>query len=563
MWGYTDGRDNGELVTGEPRLKRRYLSASDQKLGATLPLKLRSLAWVAEARPDLFGHVLFQYSRRRRRRVRSEPGLLPQPAWATMALVPHTDSLREPLQVGWDPVPRVTTWPGHIFDEIDMLIHAHWLLRVGMTAPAALLTRSLLERWTANVAFSHGVERLPGEEEEAFISRTWLVYDRPDFPRVVGAWWATLSEVCHGRLTAGRLGSKIVGHIDADPLKNTDLHEGISAVLELVFRQMRGALASIVRDAGAHEHVPMLQAKPPLQAALDEPFDISWAYEDLEYFEAHRVRSEQWIQLAAIYRSSIRDPERRLTERFDWELAFGSLLERRGRAIERARIAFAEERDVPDHELNPGELAARMFRHECFVEVGFLLAAESNSAERLALLTGSQALATATHLWLEDLDASMGCVRIVLEQTARLRAHRLKRSRAERQEQRNITSASRWVELAGWGRLTALVRAVNEFAHSGAKTQRAGARQILLLLQGSDPHPQQSRKAALEAAAQLFALEVNARLRAVSPQASEQFIEHVTLQSEEEQLRILEDYLENAHRLRNYDFGAADSLDEM
>jgi hypothetical protein len=60
----------------------------------------------------------------------------------------------------------------------------------------------------------------------------------------------------------------------------------------------------------------------------------------------------------------------------------------------------------------------------------------------------------------------MPCVRGVLEQACRARAHRVKPARAARVEDMGAAAGpARWLEAAGWRRLAVLGRALGEFAH--------------------------------------------------------------------------------------------------
>lgn len=159
--------------------------------------------------------------------------------------MPIIDHLREPLSVGWEHTTPDSSWPRVLIHAVDDVVRALWLLRAGLTVPAAIQARTVLERWTFNVAHTHGLNQLAGETDEHYISRVWQVYGHRDIPREVGPWWATLSEVVHGRDTAGRLGTHILSSAPCSPNQTTDLHDGICAVLELCMRQIRGGLSIV------------------------------------------------------------------------------------------------------------------------------------------------------------------------------------------------------------------------------------------------------------------------------------------------------------------------------
>lgn len=412
-------------------------------------------------------------------------------------LIPAADRLRTHVGADWDPLEQDDTWPKTLHHAIDHAVDARWYLRAGMTVPAALIARTLLERGTLNVAHGFAIERSDDEDDEAFISRVWRAYPHLSIPREAGAWWAWLSELLHGRPGTGAFGSESAIPITSDLGPSVPLHVAISRILELSIRQVRGGLSTLAESEGLTDTIPAFQSDPPEGSSIPEPFPLTHAFLPLEYYEAYRNRSEQWVQLAALYRKNVTDDSRKLTTHFDPVMTIESLLERRGRAVERARYAFENEKTVLGDDFDPGLLASKMFRFVSIAQMARLLAAASGGPEQDALSTAAQAVDGAAHLWLEDSDYSMGCVRVLLEQTARLRVHRLTSVRAARLEARPRASASRWLSDAGWGRLAVLMRAVNEFSHLGLRTRRRGAREALSLLQLDGPELETSRGSAL------------------------------------------------------------------
>jgi hypothetical protein len=558
----SDGRwlfiDRSDLINGEEHPKYDTRLEADRKVAAALWPRIKSLTWAAQNQPSAFAPALFSFSKRRRHMTRSLSGLLPTEGWSLLTLIPVVDQLREPLGADWDPWAAPSSWPRVLFNGVDDAVNVMWLLRVGLTIPAALLARALLERWTYNVAHHYKISRLLGESDSDYMSRVWQVYTPYGVPSHVGSWWGTLSEIVHGHQTAGRLGSFIVSTVSESPEANVEIHRGICLTVGLCLRQIRGGLSNVVVDAGERRYVPPLQADAPVFEVPSEPLDLEEAFEDLDYYEAHRVLSERWTQLAALYRENVKDPDRRLTEQFDPVLTVECMLERRGRAIERSRAAFATERESMGDDFDPGFLAARLFRYACFSELALLLGSDCDGPEAAALLTAAQCLDAAVHLWLEDSDHSMGCLRVVLEQTARLRVHRLKKRRAVLMETRGDASSSRWLEEAGWRRLSVLLRAINEFAHLGANSRRHGAREALLQVQIDDPQAETSRGSALDSVAHLLAFELHDRLAAESKTAAACFTGSVTLIDQQAHLSRLERYLNNAQALRDFDFGEPD-----
>ncbi|MBW9120781.1 hypothetical protein JNB63_11815 [Microbacterium trichothecenolyticum] len=519
--------------------------------------RLNSLRWVAEKKPEAFAPALFSFGIRRRVQIADAPSLLPPDGWAVAMLVPAADRLRRHFGANWDPMALPSTWPNILYEAVDDVMTGLWHLRGGMTVSAALIARSLLERWTLNVAHHFEIEREPGEDDAEYISRVWRSYGHPTIPEEVGAWWSWLSELLHGRdgnAAFGTDNSRAIQLVDSD---NVSLHSSISRILELSLRQVRGGLSALAEAEELTDTIAIFQCRAPQLSPMDEPFPLTEAFLPLEYYESYRVRSEQWVQLASIYRTNVEDESWNLTTGFSPVMACEALLERRGRAVERARLAFEDEKRLRLADFDPGMLASKLFRFISIAQMGRILANDASAHERASLVTAAQAIDGAAQLWLEDSDYSMGCLRVLLEQTARLRVHRLKPDRAARLEAAYRTPSSRWISAAGWGRLAVLMRAVNEFAHIGLRTRRAGARRVLQRLQVEEDGLQTSRGDALMSVVYMFAFELHARL-SVEPVVASAFTRTVTLLDEDGHVARLESYLQKAHAWRQEDFGSPD-----
>jgi hypothetical protein len=250
-----------------------------------------------------------------------------------------------------------------------------------------------------------------------------------------------------------------------------------------------------------------------------------------------------------------------LAEGTSGPLAEAALIERRGRAVERARKAFHDEFEMVGDDFDPGSHAAALFRYITIGEAALLCAEWTSGFEADALRTASAALRSAWWMWLEDTDDAMACVRGCLEQTCRARAHRLKPGRAVRVESAGaLVTSTRWLEAAGWKRLGVLSRALGEFAHISLRSRWSGARQALTVIQAEDTERSMftARGHALEAAAYLLAHEVAQRLDMVAPGAASAFREEVTLLPDAEHDRHIEDLLQRAFQRRDTDFGPSD-----
>lgn len=177
------------------------------------------------------------------------------------------------------------------------------------------------------------------------------------------------------------------------------------------------------------------------------------------------------------------------------------------------------------------------------------------------LRTAAAALQSAWWLWLEDTDDAMPCVRGVLEQTSRARAHRVKPARAARVEDTGAAaSPARWLEAAGWKRLAVLGRALGEFAHVSFRARWSGARDALSAMQASSiPHPDSTARGhALDAASCLLAHEVAVRLDQACPAVGSAFRARVTGLGIDHHERYVEELLQRSLDLRGTDFGQPD-----
>ena len=147
----------------------------------------------------------------------------------------------------------------------------------------------------------------------------------------------------------------------------------------------------------------------------------------------------------------------------------------------------SQSRNLFGDEFDPQSLEWRLFQNIAIGEAAFLAAGWATGHEADALRTAAAALHSAWWLWLEDTDDAMTCVRGVLEQTCRARAHRVKPARAARIEDMGAAaSTARWLETAGRKRLAVLGRALGEFAHISFRARWSGARDALASLQADD-----------------------------------------------------------------------------
>lgn len=214
----------------------------------------------------------------------------------------------------------------------------------------------------------------------------------------------------------------------------------------------------------------------------------------------------------------------------DDEIASLSFVWHRSRYINVALQSLRAERDMVGDDFDPQNLSGR-WTYAMTVTEAASMAARWYPTEHMrdAGFAMGAGLRSAWWLWLEDDDRAMTILRAVLEQCARLRTWRLKPTKAQRLEDRGaLTTPRDWIEAAGWKRLTALNRALGEFAHAMPRSDWSGARELLAQLQ-DDPNldPDKTivtaRGAALNLVTEMVADEIAATVRPQSGVVADAF----------------------------------------
>ncbi|MEW2331493.1 hypothetical protein AB0880_27235 [Micromonospora chersina] len=428
------------------------------------------------------------------------------------------------------------------------------------------IARSQLERWTFNVASHHRLAAQgPQESTRDYFRRVWSIYPAVSKIVDVGAAWVILSEWLHGR--GGIAEALEYDWVAADLAQAASVsvpdatlrhHALIGSVLTVALMQVRGCAATLALGSGQEDYVKALQVVCTAPATIED-LNVS-LLAPLDHIRVFGPTGKQLVSIARFYRQAICHDELRevTTSAISVKLATDATLERRGRAVEREREAWADEAKKLGPELSLGFLAARLFRYCAISEAALIASRWATGKEREALASAAAALRSAFWLWLEDTDVAMTCVRVVLEQTCRARAWRVKPARATRVEAGGgVASPARWVEAAGWKRLGVLSRALGEFAHINVRSRWTGARGALNAIQ--DPNERwpenTARGNALDSAAYLLAHEVAVRLDAATPTFGEKFRESVTLFDREAHEEHVERLLERGQALKGFDFG--------
>ena len=593
LWEGWRGVSSGRK-SGSTRARRREDERQEAARYRRLLARARTLAFepaeLDEAigqEPRLLDVVLTSRHATRRALFGRCPELLPAQGRTVLALIPPADAVLTRAGAGWSAAPDCwgrTTWPDMLRWGLDKAADTCRLLRVGLTFGALVLARAQLERWTLNVAAYHKVAAMTGTESAAdYIRRVWSVYPQVSESIDMGLAWGELSEWLHGRgsITAAlgeigdaaslarpgtRAGDSGTGSLPSDGKLTAmfGVHARLGAVAEIVMRQVRGGVSLLAQELYGDKFTPALQMTiRPDEKDGTEPINLMSVLGALDFQMVFGEAGKEAVRTAIAYRAFVGHDGTTdlLTSGTSPGLTVGAMLERRGRAVQRAREAFGAEQESFGDGFDPESLDVRLFQNIAIGEAAFLAAEWATGHEADALCAAAAALHSAWWLWLEDTDDAMTCVRSVLEQTCRARAHRVKPARAARIEDIGpAASTARWLETAGWKRLAVLGRALGEFAHISFRARWSGARDALAALQADDiPHPDSTaRRHALEASAYLLAHEVAARFEAACPAVGAAFRARVTQLGADEHERQVEELLQRSLKLRSADFGQPD-----
>lgn len=515
---------------------------------------------------SVLGPLLASAWARRRIGHKADSRLLPAFGHRLLASVPAADYALSRNGGGWPFIDLIERdpWATELRRGLDVGVQICVLLRNGMTLAAVARARRYLERWTFNVASFHEVTpQQPGESDPSYIERVWSVYN--GLGGSPGEDWAKLSELLHGR-------SVSTGHgrvsISDDGFGTFALHNLVVRAIELPYLQVRGGVDNLLQDSAGSTSwrlplapVRLLPSVPTAERVelkrVLNPADIGgvlardgrWS---IEFSENYRRHMDNHSGLERNYESSVTSND-----------AQDAFIERVGRTNASALLAFQLESEHPGSApLDFGPLAAKLFRYWAISGMARYLGTDAAEPGASALKSAAVALDASWWLWLEDTDDSLITVRSLVEMVAVSRTFRLKPDKAAKLLSAGpLTSPSRWVEAAGWGRLGTVVRALGEFSHVTPRMRSGGARTLLEEIQeNGDPVLAQhgARREILDEAAYMLAHEVVSRLEGRYPNLHKAFGEAVTLLSPLEHERKLTDWLERALARRKHDFGQPD-----
>lgn len=370
--------------------------------------------------------------------------------------------------------------------------------------------------------------------------------------------YAELSELMHGR---GRL-------IEAARwetwglLERDDPHASIANeidalfadVLNLIIRRLRACIATLASEKGVSSQALSIKQHVPAGAHGVAEYAL-WPLLPDTGLSPTIV---QKLSIALTNYQAVGRGERPLGRLYrDDELTDLMVLAHRAQVAHAALDAFRAESKRFGAPLNFDVLRERTLRHTLITEACGLISMWSGETYAgNAAAAASSSLRSAFWLWLEDDDRAMGLLRIVLEQTARLRSWRLKPRASQRLEDSSKTTPRDWLEAAGLKRLTALNRALGEIAHFKVAPRWVGARDLIIDLQprgsSEEPNKNTGRGMALAGTEILLAREVVEWAQIYSPPVAAAF-RRAFLSSQTEDGSIdaaLEDWLDHVWQRR-------------
>lgn len=514
-------------------------------------------------------------------RMLAIPKLPPEavkPVMSALLSVGYTDFAFRDLGVSRNRPPSSYggNWVDHIAWGADSVYGAARLLFAGQFTGAVTILRSQFERWAENAAYNTGVAHRPGESAAQFCGRAWAkCHDNYPFaiPEIRSAdspisdagpdsWdeeteqhspegpsiaigpdhkvypvqlMEAMSNFLHGHGAWTDLVHWESGQLLSDPPPNSlaEAAESLSDVMTLILRQIKLCLASLAQEQGKRDlPVSIFSLSAERENGGETPPEFSSL---IPLIPTAGLRPEVVAGLydAAAAHSEVLQGKRPAGRLYrDDEFTHLHFYERRSRAVRWALKAFEMEKEKTGT-LDFAHLNSRDFRYLVACEMaGIASVWLKGSPAGDAAASCSSALRTAYWLWLEDDDRALASLRIVLEQSARMRVWTEKPEKAEKLESSPSTTPKDWVNAAGWKRLRALTKALGEFSHAHANIRLDGARAILEKIQEGNLDPDSSthmaRGHALDSLTILLLGEsINTVTKKVSPSIGNSFMQIV------------------------------------
>lgn len=523
---------------------------------------LYDLERIAASGTRVLGEHLGQRMAHRRKSVSADSDRLPGGAWEYLSQVPKADAALIQAQRGTTRVGEEAadeSWGESLEHQVEAYASVVQCLRSGLDYGFLIGARMVFERWSTNRSLSLGLRKQHNESDSDFYSRIWAdVTGRWD--TAPGVHWAQVSEYLHGRAGMSEASKKYedltqAGHGSAldKSIVNSALSLGFLASFQMLACVNGHAFARGVElgDDFVQKRAKILTDSDPTWPKLLEV--VSWSTHPSDFIVLESM-DEDFCSLANAYEALVARPSSMavfINASLGIHLA-GCLAKHRLNRLEVERDQLRwEMANLTNSSIE--YFGSLLYRYSAFSEMALMLGAEVGSYSGDALRTAGMALNSAWRLWLDDDDLSVACVRAVFEQTARARAHRLKASKAERMESR-AQSPQRWLEAAGYNRLSPVGRALGEFSHYTAASRRSDARRLLVEAQADPPSQPEhtARGHLLQQAAYFLATEIAERLSGRYPHLWKEFADDVTLVELNDGHETIEDYLNISHSKKGF-----------
>jgi hypothetical protein len=407
------------------------------------------------------------------------------------------------------------SWVDQLAWGLDSVAASTRFLMCMQVVGASIIARTQLERWSTNLAINVSLPQAPGEDTVAWMRRVWefpgaqniLFWHEADRPNCftirpmersvdAGNLFAELSELLHGR---GELLDALWWEVDgfesplqAEHVRSLDL---VGDALTLCVKQIQGGLAGAALDAGKLSTCNDIETTPiigPIRGLFANLLPYIWPIE-LRLVE----NDERLFTIAAAgaqYHMEVAKAVDGGTPAFPPEIAPAmAFAERRTRAYNLARAALDVEKSYLGSTFDPGRLSDVTLEAIFASEMAGLLARWTRDRGDVevpnAFALSASSLRSGVWLWLEDDYRAMGCLRVVLEQLARIRTWRTKPEIARKLEARPQTTPRDWINKCGWNRLRVVLKALGEFAHGADPNNWYTAHDVLIRTnQGEDHH---------------------------------------------------------------------------
>jgi hypothetical protein len=452
------------------------------------------------------------------------------------------------------------TWVDQLAWGLDSVAASTRLLMCMQVVGASIITRSQLERWSTNLAGNVSLPQAPGEDTVSWMRRVWefpgaqniLFWHEADRPNCftvrpmerqvdAGNLFAELSELLHGR---GSLLDALWWEVDgfesllqAGHVQSLGL---VSDALALCVNQIQGGLAGAAHDSGRLSTCNNVETTPiigPIRGLFANLMPYIWPIE-LRLVED----DERLFRIAAAgarYQMEVAKAVDGETPAFPPAVAPAmAFAERRTRAYNLARAALDIEKGYLGSAFDPRRMSEVTLGAIFASEMAGLLARWTRDRGDVevsaAFVLSASSLRSGVRLWLEDDYRAMGCLRVVLEQLARIRTWRTKPEIAHKLEARTKTTPRDWINKCGWNRLRLLLKALGEFAHGADPNNWYAAHDVLIRTnQGEDQHLAQrtGRTSTLRNLIKMLQGECAAWLESLDPVVSAAYWEVVRLDS--------------------------------